>query len=67
MFERYRIMNIESCYKYFFVQSLGSAIFMGLLYINIEYMGFLICLVLRYKIGAGPFFFWFISVCFGVS
>lgn len=67
VFKRYRIINIESCFKYFFVQGLGSAIFIRLFYINKEYLDIIIGLILRYKIGAGPFFFWFPSVCTGIS
>nr|YP_010219066.1 NADH dehydrogenase subunit 2 [Phoneutria boliviensis]UBY46219.1 NADH dehydrogenase subunit 2 [Phoneutria boliviensis] len=67
MFSRYSVFNIESCLSYFFIQSLGSAIFMGLFYIGKEYMDFVLCLTLGYKMGAGPFFFWFPSVCSGIS
>jgi len=62
-----RIINIESCLKYFFIQRVGSAVLVRCFYFNREWMSFIICLLLRYKIGAGPFFFWFPSVCSGIS
>lgn len=67
VYEKYRIYNIESCIKYFFIQSLGSAVYIRIFYINIKYLDFILCLVLRYKMGGGPFFFWFPSICNGIS
>lgn len=62
-----RIYNIESCLKYFFVQSIGSAILLGLFYLESIYNYYITFIILRLKIGAGPFFFWFPSVCIGIS
>lgn len=60
------IYNIESCLKYFFLQSLGSALLLRIFYLRNLY-DYLTFIVLRIKIGAGPFFFWFPSVCIGLS
>lgn len=62
-----RIYNIESCLKYFFIQSIGSAILLGLFYLERIYNYYITFIILRLKIGAGPFFFWFPSVCIGMS
>lgn len=62
-----RIYNIESCLKYFFIQSIGSAILLGLFYLERFYNYYITFIILRLKIGAGPFFFWFPSVCIGMS
>lgn len=67
IFERYRIFNVESCLKYFFIQSLGSAVFIILFYIYKVHLDFILCLILGYKIGAGPFYYWFPSICKGIS
>nr|YP_009744375.1 NADH dehydrogenase subunit 2 [Oxyopes hupingensis]QIE13329.1 NADH dehydrogenase subunit 2 [Oxyopes hupingensis] len=67
VYERYSIYNIESCLKYFFIQSMGSALLMGIFYLNKDFINELMCLVMSYKIGAGPFFFWFPSICNGIS
>lgn len=67
IFERNRIVRVESCLKYFFIQSVGSAVLIRIFYLNKEWLDFCLCLLLRYKIGAGPFFFWFPSVCGGIS
>lgn len=67
IFKRDRIISVESCLKYFFIQRLGSAVFISVFYINKSLLDFVICFLLRYKIGAGPFFFWFPSVCSGIS
>lgn len=61
-----RIYNIESCLKYFFIQSIGSAILLGLFYLERVYSYYTTFIILRLKIGAGPFFFWFPSVCTGI-
>lgn len=62
-----KVLRVESCLKYFFVQRLGSACFLRIFYSNRRFLDVIICLLLRYKIGAGPFFFWFPSVCSGIS
>lgn len=67
IFRGNRIANVESCLKYFFIQRLGSAIFISVFYLNKRLLDFSMCFLLRYKIGAGPFFFWFPSVCSGIS
>nr|YP_009072476.1 NADH dehydrogenase subunit 2 [Pardosa laura]AIP86880.1 NADH dehydrogenase subunit 2 [Pardosa laura] len=67
MYKENSILKVESCLKYFFIQSVGSAILMGCFYLNKEWMDLAVCLLLGYKIGAGPFFFWFPSVCSGLS
>lgn len=67
IYVRYRMFNIESCIKYFFIQSLGSAVFIILFYCDNIFIDIIICLSLRYKLGAGPFFYWFPSVCEGIS
>lgn len=67
IYQYQRIKHIESCLKYFFVQSLGSAIFLRIFYLNLDILKYLGRIVLRYKIGAGPFYFWFPSVCSGIG
>nr|YP_010406816.1 NADH dehydrogenase subunit 2 [Pardosa pusiola]URC16617.1 NADH dehydrogenase subunit 2 [Pardosa pusiola] len=67
MYKENSMLKIESCLKYFFIQSVGSAVLMSCFYLNKEWMDFIVCLLLGYKIGAGPFFFWFPSVCSGLS
>lgn len=67
VFEKNDILRSEFCLKYYFIQRLGSAMFVGLFYFNKEYLDIVLCVVLRYKIGAGPFFFWFPSICGGIS
>nr|YP_626389.1 NADH dehydrogenase subunit 2 [Trichonephila clavata]AAS15719.1 NADH dehydrogenase subunit 2 [Trichonephila clavata] len=63
----YSMFNVESCMKYFFVQSLGSALLMVMFYLSLNYLSYVMIFILSYKIGAGPFFFWFPSVCSGIS
>lgn len=67
VYNRERLWNIESCLKYFFIQSLGSIILVGGYYLGEGYFEVVCSLILRYKIGGGPFFFWFPSVCSGIS
>nr|YP_010460103.1 NADH dehydrogenase subunit 2 [Lycosa singoriensis]UUC05150.1 NADH dehydrogenase subunit 2 [Lycosa singoriensis] len=67
MYKDKSMLKIESCLKYFFVQSVGSAVLMSCFYLNKEWMDLVMCLLLSYKIGGGPFFFWFPSVCSGIS
>nr|YP_009240912.1 NADH dehydrogenase subunit 2 [Neoscona nautica]ALF63146.1 NADH dehydrogenase subunit 2 [Neoscona nautica] len=55
--------GIESCMKYFFIQSLGSGILLMMFYNNFYYFEYIVLSVLSYKVGAGPFFFWFPSLC----
>lgn len=52
--------------KYFFIQRLGSGIFIRLFYLGVLNIKSVLCLVIRYKVGAGPFFFWFPSLCVGI-
>nr|YP_009131533.1 NADH dehydrogenase subunit 2 [Argyroneta aquatica]AIL95167.1 NADH dehydrogenase subunit 2 [Argyroneta aquatica] len=67
IYSREDMKTVESCLKYFFVQSLGSSIFMMVFYLNGSGFEFLSSLVLSYKMGGGPFFFWFPSMCDGIS
>lgn len=66
IYKRYRLDSIESCLRYFFVQSLGSAMFIGIFYMGRGFMRELVILVLGYRLGAAPFYFWFPSVCKGI-
>lgn len=56
-------IEIESCIKYFFVQSLGSSLLLLRFYNQRLYIEFINRIILRYKIGGGPFYFWFPIVC----
>lgn len=67
IYKRRRKKHIESCFKYFFIQRLGSIIFLSFFFINKNLISYLRRLIIRYKIGAGPFYFWFPSVCSGVG
>lgn len=67
IYRRYRVGVIESCLKYFFIQSLGSVLFIRIFYLNYYILGGILFLILRFKIGAGPFFYWFPSICSGIE
>lgn len=67
IYRRYRIRVIESCLKYFFIQSLGSALLIRIFYLNNWTIGGIPFLILSLKIGAGPFFYWFPSICSGIE
>nr|YP_010316548.1 NADH dehydrogenase subunit 2 [Leucauge wulingensis]ULD67691.1 NADH dehydrogenase subunit 2 [Leucauge wulingensis] len=57
------LMSIEGCMKYFFIQSVGSGMLMCSLYFDYSGMINFVSFILSYKMGAGPFFFWFSSIC----
>lgn len=59
--------RIESCVKYFFIQSLGSSLLIIRFYRQIDFVNEVTSLILGYKIGAGPFFFWFPAICSNIS
>lgn len=59
--------RIESRIKYFFIQRLGSRLLILRFYRQRLYEDIINILIVRYKIGAGPFFFWFPSVCDEIS
>lgn len=67
IYKRYRMIVGESCLKYFFIQRLGSSLFIGIFYLRGYLIGGIIILILSLKIGAGPFFFWFPSLCSGLD
>lgn len=66
IYKRYNIINVESCLKYFFIQRISSALFIGIIYWREVLLDWFYIIILRLKIGAGPFFFWFPSVCSGL-
>nr|YP_009333088.1 NADH dehydrogenase subunit 2 [Araneus angulatus]AMD83655.1 NADH dehydrogenase subunit 2 [Araneus angulatus] len=59
--------GVEVCLKYFFIQSLGSGILMMMFYSEFGWFDYIILMILSYKMGAGPFYFWFPSVCEGLE
>nr|YP_009172230.1 NADH dehydrogenase subunit 2 [Hypsosinga pygmaea]ALF36387.1 NADH dehydrogenase subunit 2 [Hypsosinga pygmaea] len=61
------IMGVEVCMKYFFIQSLGSGILMVMFYSGYYWYDYMMLVILSYKVGGGPFFFWFPSVCEGLN
>nr|YP_010297083.1 NADH dehydrogenase subunit 2 [Plator insolens]UMI39143.1 NADH dehydrogenase subunit 2 [Plator insolens] len=67
IYSRFDQSCMEACLKYFFVQSLGSAMFMGLFYLNKGYLSDMIVVIMSYKMGAAPLYFWFPSVCSGLG
>nr|YP_009058773.1 NADH dehydrogenase subunit 2 [Plexippus paykulli]AIM52639.1 NADH dehydrogenase subunit 2 [Plexippus paykulli] len=67
LYRRYDMSVIESCMKYFFIQSLGSALLISILYGGGGVLGSMSSLILGFKIGAGPFYYWFPSVCSGLN
>lgn len=67
IYRRYSLGVIESCLKYFFIQRLGSALLIRIFYFNYYITGGVAFLILSFKIGAGPFFYWFPSVCSGIN
>lgn len=67
IYRRYEVGEVESCLKYFFIQRLGSALLVGIFFLNYYILGSFISLILSYRIGAGPFFYWFPSLCSGIE
>lgn len=67
IFKDKRIKNVESCYKYFFIQGIGSAIFIYLWFMGNNSEIIFTLIIIRYKIGVGPFYFWFPSVIEGIG
>lgn len=67
IYVKYRILNIESCIKYFFIQRLGSVIFLIYIYIEFNIFSYVGRVLLCYKIGGGPFYFWFPSICIRIG
>nr|YP_010545516.1 NADH dehydrogenase subunit 2 [Parasteatoda cingulata]UYG23913.1 NADH dehydrogenase subunit 2 [Parasteatoda cingulata] len=67
IYMKYSMLNIESCMKYFFIQSLGSVMLLMFMYLSMEMFSYLSSLLLCYKIGGGPFYFWFPSICSSIS
>lgn len=67
IYKRYRIIVGESCLRYFFIQSIGSSLFIRFFFIKKFFLGGMLSVILRLKIGAGPFFFWFPSLCLGLD
>lgn len=67
IYKRYRIITCESCLKYFFIQGIGSSLFISFFYLQKFLIGGGLIFILRLKIGAGPFFFWFPSLCSGLD
>nr|YP_009240925.1 NADH dehydrogenase subunit 2 [Neoscona adianta]ALF63159.1 NADH dehydrogenase subunit 2 [Neoscona adianta] len=59
--------GVEACMKYFFIQSLGSGMLMMMFYSEFFWFDYIVLTVLSYKIGGGPFFFWFPSLCESLS
>lgn len=66
IYQRFRLKGVESCLKYFFIQRIGSVILISVLYYNRRIVRIYLAIILRYKLGAGMFFFWFPSVCMGL-
>lgn len=60
---RRRIIRVEACIKYFFIQRLGSGLLIIIFYCGVNWFEYLILVILRYKMGGGPFYFWFPSIC----
>lgn len=67
IYKRYRIIMGESCLKYFFIQRMGSSLFISFFYLQKFFIRGGLIFILRLKIGAGPFFFWFPSLCSGLD
>nr|YP_010252251.1 NADH dehydrogenase subunit 2 [Desis jiaxiangi]QTX95124.1 NADH dehydrogenase subunit 2 [Desis jiaxiangi] len=67
IFRRNNKMCVESCLKYFFIQSLGSAIIMFFFYFGKEMFLCMGGMMMSYKMGIGPFYFWFPSICEGLN
>nr|QNV12101.1 NADH dehydrogenase subunit 2 [Argiope bruennichi] len=59
--------SVETCMKYFFIQSLGSGILMMMFYSEFYWFEYICLGVLSYKMGGGPFYFWFPAVCDSLS
>nr|YP_009691835.1 NADH dehydrogenase subunit 2 [Argiope perforata]QEG58615.1 NADH dehydrogenase subunit 2 [Argiope perforata] len=60
-------ISVETCMKYFFIQSMGSGILMMMFYSEFNWFEYVCLSVLSYKMGGGPFYFWFPSVCDSLS
>lgn len=67
IFRRIDVMKRERAIRYFFIQGLGSAIFIGIFYLGGEETSIIIPVIIMYKMGGAPFYFWFPSVCERVS
>lgn len=60
-------LEVECCIRYFFIQSLGSGILILRFYNQRIYIPWVNRLILRYKMGGAPFYFWLPSICEGIS
>jgi len=67
IFKRGDIIKRESAMKYFFIQGIGSALFIRIFYLDREILRNISPFILRYKMGGGPFYFWFPSLCERIS
>nr|YP_009691848.1 NADH dehydrogenase subunit 2 [Cyclosa japonica]QEG58628.1 NADH dehydrogenase subunit 2 [Cyclosa japonica] len=55
--------SIEVSMKYFFIQSIGSGFLMLMFYSEFFWMDLVGLSVLVYKMGGGPFYYWFPPIC----
>nr|YP_001936580.1 NADH dehydrogenase subunit 2 [Hypochilus thorelli]ACA62643.1 NADH dehydrogenase subunit 2 [Hypochilus thorelli] len=62
---KFSSVSMEVMFKYFFIQSLSSVVFLGSVYWDMSY-SISMC-VLMMKLGLGPFYFWVPSVMSGLS
>nr|AUJ21380.1 NADH dehydrogenase subunit 2 [Tetragnatha macilenta] len=61
------IFSVEMCMKYFFIQGVGSSLLLMMIILSGDYFKESILLILSYKMGSGPFFFWFPVFCSGID
>lgn len=66
IFKRGDVVKREGIIKYFFIQRVGSRVFLGIFYLDgiMEILG---PIILTYKIGGGPFYYWFPRLCESAS
>lgn len=55
--------GVEVRIKYFFIQRLGSGILILIFFTEFFWFDYIRLRVLSYKMGGGPFYFWFPSIC----
>lgn len=67
IYRRFNLISIERCLRYFFIQRIGSAILLMGFYLYKNILRTFVLLILSYKMGAGPFFFWFPPICIGLD
>lgn len=67
IFKHKNISTLESCFKYFFIQRIGSRILIFVWYFHRYMIDSITRVVLRLKLGAAPFYYWFPRLIDGID